>query len=102
MHYFDSLQRQTQEASHGMIRFITDHPLAAKGLFGIGFFLELFCFIALWNRPMLAFFGLGLWGMHHSISSVMGLGFAFNKAILLIFFVNIPFWIYLATTKLKR
>jgi hypothetical protein len=101
MHYFDSLREQAQEASHGMIHFITDHPTAAKGLFGIGFFLELFCFVALMNRPMLALFGLGLWGMHHSISSVMGLGFAFNKAVLLIFFINAPFWFHLAVTKLK-
>jgi hypothetical protein len=99
--YYDNLQEQAQGASHKMIDFIADHPAAAKGLFGIGFFLELFCFLALINRPFLALFGLGLWGMHHAISNVMGLGFAFNKAILLIFFVNLPFWIYFTTTKIK-
>ncbi|MEM7147480.1 MAG: hypothetical protein AAF591_20355 [Verrucomicrobiota bacterium] len=100
--YYDHLEVPAQQASQGMIKFIADHPAAAQGLFGFGLFLELACFLALMNRATLALWGLALWFMHHTISNVMGLGFAFNKAILLIFFINLPFWLYQATTALLK
>ncbi|MEM8954762.1 MAG: hypothetical protein AAGD22_11475 [Verrucomicrobiota bacterium] len=100
--YYDHLEPPAQEASEGMIHFIAENPAAAQVLFGFGLFLEALCFLALMNRATLALWGLALWIMHHTISSVMGLGFAFNKAILLIFFINLPFWLFLAATQGHR
>jgi hypothetical protein len=65
-------------------------------LFSIGLLLELFCFIALFNRGLLALFGVGLAVMHLMIAQIMVLKFFYNEWMLAIFFVNVPFWILMA------
>ena len=60
--------------------------------FSIGLALELFAFVALFNRGFMALAGIGLMLMHISISQVMNLGFFYNKWMLAIFWVNVPFW----------
>jgi hypothetical protein len=91
--YYDTLVEPAADAAPWFIRFMEEWPLFAKAALGGGWFLELFCFIALLNRWMMLFFGLGLVLMHETISSAMGLGFAFNKSVLLVCFINVPFWL---------
>lgn len=91
--YYDFLVETPAETGAWMLRLLTDYPALAKALLGTGLFLELFAFLALLNRPLLALFGIGLLAMHATISEFMGLGFAFNKAALLIFFINVPWWL---------
>lgn len=94
--YYDTLVEPPAVAMEWLVRLITDYPILSKIFLGAGLFLEVFAFIALMNRPMLALFGIGLVAMHSTISEFMGLGFIFNKAILIIFFVNVPWWIVAA------
>lgn len=83
------------DAGARMAEWIGMHPALAGGMFGIGLFLELFCFLALWNRRMLAAFGIGLIVMHLMIADLMNLHFYFNRSVLLLFYVNVPFWLIL-------
>ncbi len=90
--FYDTLHRPAEDTVPWMVRLMEDWPLVGKMMLGTGWFLELFAFLALWNRWTLALFGIGLILMHETISAAMGLGFAFNKAVLLVFFVNLPYW----------
>jgi hypothetical protein len=90
--YYDTLQRPAEGMVPWMVHLMEDWPLLARVMLGTGWFLELFAFLALWNRWTLAIFGVGLILMHETISAAMGLGFAYNKAVLLVFFVNLPYW----------
>jgi len=72
--------------------FLVDHVWLAPILFGPGLFIELFFFLALAGRGWAAVFGMGAILMHVIITLVMKLVFPEHEALMLIFFVNIPFW----------
>lgn len=74
-----------------LAQFYIDHPLIAQITIGLGLPLELFAFMALLNRRMSLLFGVGLYLFHTIVSLVMGLGFAYNRWLLLILFIN-PLW----------
>lgn len=92
--FHDTLSMPPQTSADAMAEWISHHPKLAGALFGVGLFLELFAFLGLWNRRLMAFFGLGLITMHVMISDLMNLGFFYNKWTLLVFWVNVPFWAY--------
>jgi hypothetical protein len=75
-----------------MAAWVGQHPNLAGVLFGGGLFLELFAFFGLWNRRLMALFGLSIFTMHMMISDLMNLGFFYNKWALFLFWVNLPFW----------
>ena len=91
MAYHNTLE-PPPEAAGWAINMVLNHPALAKIFFATGLVLELFAFIALFNRTLMAIFGIGLILMHVSITQLMNLGFFYNKWILAIFWVNIPFW----------
>ncbi len=72
--------------------FLVEHVWVAPLLFGPGLFIELFFFLALAGRGWAAVFGLGAILMHVIITLVMKLVFPEHEALMLIFFVNVPFW----------
>ena len=84
------------------IAFMTDHPWLTRLFLGGGFFFELFAFMALYNRLWALVFGLGLFAMHRCILWLMKLGFPENERLLIIYLINIPFWIILITGFRKR
>ncbi len=92
--FHDTLVMPAQTSADAMADAISRHPNLAGALFGIGLFLELFAFLALWNRRTLALFGLSLISMHLMISDLMNLGFYFNKWSLFLFWLNLPFWLF--------
>lgn len=79
------------------------HSAAWRGLLlGSGFLLELLAVIALVGRKSAAFFGCSLVFFHFAIFMVMGLKFQYHMAVLIIFFINVPFWLgKLGGSKLK-
>jgi len=85
MRYYDTLVETASPANRVAIDFVIAYPKLAQLFFGTGLFLELFTVLALWNRTTLV-----LW----AVSEIMLLGFAFNKSVLLIFFMNLPFWVF--------
>ena len=94
MNFHDNLQEPPGRGTEFAANLIINYPTLAKVLLTGGLLLELFCFLALWNRLFLAVFGASLIAMHMFISSAMNLGFLYNKAALFIFFVNIPFIVF--------
>jgi hypothetical protein len=92
MQYYSTL-----EASPGHVdwlaRLLLDHPWLARFVIGAALPLELFAFLGCFNRRLGAIVGLVLIGFHSTVSELMQLGFALNKYLLFIFFVNLPFWL---------
>ena len=69
------------------------HPLLTTLMFGAGFFLEVVALIALRNRQWALAIGLSIIAMHQMIMVMMKLTFHNNEILVLIFMVNVPFWI---------
>ena len=91
MEHYNTLN-PVPELAGWAITMVRDYPGVAMVFFSIGLALELFAFVALFNRGFMALTGIGLMLMHISISQVMNLGFFYNKWMLAIFWVNVPFW----------
>ena len=81
---------------------VNAHPALTCGFFSVGLLLEVFCFIALFNRGLLAGFGLGLIAMHLLIAQLMALEFHYNEWLLAIFYINVPFWLMWLAGKARR
>jgi hypothetical protein len=71
------------------------HPWAAGIVLGGGLVLEALCFLALTGRRAAAATGVLLILFHLTIAAVMNLTFKFNIALLLIYFVGLPYWLTL-------
>ena len=73
--------------------WLLHHPWITRILFGAGFLLELFAFVAIKGRPWALLTGLSIIAFHRSVWWLMKLEFPLHEWLLLIFLVNIPFWI---------
>jgi len=81
--------------------WLAEHPWTTRLFFSPGLFLELLAFVALWGRRPAAFIGMGLLIMHYVIGIVMGLRFSAHEWLLLIFLVNMPYWIWRGILKVR-
>ena len=77
------------------------HPLVATAVYAGGFFLELFALVGMRSRAWAAFFGVALVLMHRGIYLIMNLKFVYHELLMLIFLVNVPFWIVKSGRALK-
>lgn len=91
MAHYNTLE-PVPELAGWAITMVRDFPAVAVAFFSAGLALELFAFVALFNRAFMLLAGLGLILMHVSITQVMNLGFFYNKWLLAIFWINLPFW----------
>jgi hypothetical protein len=101
MDFYNTLAESPDRANALMTGLVTDFPLFATVFFGAGLVLELTAFAALFSRGLAAFYGITLLLLHEGISAMMHLGFAFNKAVLVIFFINLPFWAVAAWRRVR-
>jgi hypothetical protein len=74
-------------------QWLIDHPGWTIWIFGPGLFLELLAFVALWSRAVAFWIGLALVIMHRMIAVIMDLHFELNEWAVLIFFINLPWWV---------
>ena len=74
-------------------KFLLDNPWAAGWVLGPGLILELFAFLALLGRRWALAVGLLIISFHFMVGHVMNLHFELNNHLLIIFFVNIPYWV---------
>lgn len=74
--------------------WVLAHPMLARVGFGGAFFLELLALVALKNRPWAFWTGLALIALHRGIFLIMHLRFYNSELVLLIFFLNLPYWIW--------
>jgi len=88
----------TLEPSPGNMAWLSqlllDHPALARIIIGSALPLELFAFLMCFNRGVGAIYALLLVIFHSTVSEVMSLGFVFNKFLLLILCVNVPYWLW--------
>lgn len=94
--YYDTLQPQSAWAAETLPRLIVAHPNLTRLFFLPGLLLELFAFLALCGRRAALAMGAGLLMMHLLIRAVMQLSFSAHEWLLLIFFLNVPYWVYRA------
>ncbi len=83
-------------------RILVEQPWLAWIIFGSGLLLEFFCFLAMLGRVWALAFGAGLIVMHLTISKIMRLSFEEHMLLLLIFFVNVPFWAYWLAKRVRQ
>ncbi len=83
-------------------RILLERPWLAWIIFGSGLLLEVFSFLAMLGRVWMLAFGLGLITMHLTISKIMRLSFEEHMLLLLIFFVNVPFWAVWLANKARQ
>lgn len=74
--------------------WVLSHPMLSRIGFGGAFFLELFALVALKSRPWAFWTGLALIALHRGIFWIMHLRFHNSELVLLIFFLNLPYWIW--------
>lgn len=92
MQFYDTLDASARQMDW-LPQLLMEHPLLCQFFFGIALPLELFVFLGLRNRRMAALFGIGLIVFHECVTQLTHLSFIFNKLLLLILFVNLPWWI---------
>jgi hypothetical protein len=74
--------------------FLAENPAWASAMLAVALAAELAAPLALLNRKMSALAGLALLGFHIANDFLMRLPFHENRWMLLIFFVNVPFWVW--------
>ncbi|MGI8602703.1 MAG: hypothetical protein ACR2OZ_06840 [Verrucomicrobiales bacterium] len=94
--YYSHPAASAPPAEPPLASWLVEHPGAAPWLFGPGLFFELFAFFGLWNRAFSFWTGVILIGMHRMIAEIMQLHFEMHEWALLIFFVNVPWWLWWA------
>jgi hypothetical protein len=92
MDYYNTLQPAADDGMRWLAQLLLDHPWTAWFFIGIALPLELFAFVACFNRRTGFWIGLLILIFHSTVSVTMQLGFRFNKLLMIAFFLNIPFW----------
>jgi hypothetical protein len=91
--YYDSLSHST-EAHVWLPDWLLDHPWLARLIFAPALPLEFCAFLLLRNRALGSLYALALIGFHCSVSTLMSLDFRYNVQMMIVYFVNVPFWLW--------
>ena len=91
--FYDNPEGAIAEPVVAIAQWLAEHHILTRLAFGAGFFLELFAFLALWNRAWALFIGLSIITFHFGVELIMQLDFRVNQLMCLIFLVNLPFWV---------
>jgi hypothetical protein len=91
--YYDHLRPGTS-TPEWLPNWLLDHPWKARALFGPALPLEFFAFLALRNRSLGALYALALIAFHLTVSTLMSLDFRYNVQMMIVYLVNVPFWIW--------
>ncbi len=83
----------TYEHRHLVAQWMIDNPMITRVLMGGGLAIELFAFVALRGRLWALGAGLAIIALHWGIDISMGLFFKYHIALVIIFYLNLPYWI---------
>ena len=100
--FYDTLSQADLQQQLAVANFAAAHGWLIVLLAAVGLLLELGSPLALINRTCAALIGLALIGFHLSLDYAMRLSFIYNQWLLLIFLVNLPFWIVAAFRRFVR
>jgi hypothetical protein len=79
-----------------------EHPNWTRVFLAMGVLLEIFAFLALYNRFAGLIFGAMFVTFHWFNEEMMGLVFPNNEKLVWIFIINLPFWVWAALTYRRR
>jgi hypothetical protein len=82
--------------------FLAEHPFCASVMLTVALAVELTAPLALLNRRMSGLIGLLLLGFHIANGFLMRLPFLENRWMLMIFFINVPFWMWAGARRLTK
>ena len=99
--YYDWLKPADRNAGLPVAEWIAAHPLLVGVVLGAGLILELTSPLALLGRRFALFYGVSLIVFHESVQRVMKLNFAYNKYLIWIYLVNLPFWLWFILRRLR-
>ncbi len=99
--FYDHLRPGT-ETPEWLPDWLLEHPWQARLIFGPALPLELFAFLALRNRRLGALYAFALIAFHVTVSALMSLDFRYNVQMMIVYFVNAPFWIWWAVRGCRR
>jgi len=100
--YYDTLWPMNTWGAETLPALIAAHPNLTRLFFTPGLLLELLAFLALTGRRAGFIIGGGLVVMHLLVRWVMQLSFSAHEWLLVIFFLNFPYLIYLGLTKWRH
>ena len=87
------------ERSQVLAEWVNRHPVLITLLVAPGLIVELVAPLALLNRTMAFLMGVGMIGLHILVGYLMQLSFPMNELIILIFVINVPFFLSWLITK---
>jgi hypothetical protein len=91
--FYERLDHADLEQKLAMANFAASHGWIVALIAGCGLALELGSPLALLSRSMAALFGCALLAFHLGLDRTMHLSFIFNQWLLIIYMINIPYWI---------
>ncbi len=93
--YYSSLEEKWNIPEPEVAKFmLKDHPNLVRIFLSCGVLLEIFAFLALYNRFLSLLIGFALVLFHYFNDLMMGLYFYGNEKLDWIFLINLPFWIW--------
>jgi hypothetical protein len=81
------------------LHFFMQHPDLTRVFFSAGVLLEMMIVFSAGSRRLALLFGIATFVMHRSIQELMTLNFHTNEAMLAIFFMNLPYWLWCRQSK---
>jgi len=93
--FYDTLIPQSGWAATQLPYLIAEHPNLTRLFFTPGLIFELGALAALWGRRSALVVGGGLLLMHLLVRWVMNLSFSAHEWLLVIFLINLPYWVWL-------
>jgi hypothetical protein len=99
--YYKELEDLSMLTTAPAAQWVMENPMLARIGFAGAFFLELFAIVAMKNRTWAFWTGIALIALHRGILEVMNLHFYNNELLLLIFFLNFPFWFWWLGQKIR-
>lgn len=101
--YYSSLEEKWNVPEPQVAKFmLKDHPNAVRIFLSCGVLLEIFAFLALFNRFTALLYGFSLVIFHYFNDLMMGLYFYDNEKLDWIFLINLPFWIWWLFLRRRR
>lgn len=83
----------TYDQRLAVAQWMIDHPMLTRALMGGGLVIELGALLALRGRAWALGVGIAVIALHWGIDVSMGLFFKFHIALVIIYFINVPYWI---------
>jgi hypothetical protein len=92
-YFYDDLQLTNPFFSSTVPHWMVEHPVATCLIFGPGLFIELFLFLGLLGRGWSFIFGSIAVVFHLLVGLIMLLFFTAHIWLILLYFVNVPYWL---------